>query len=50
MARDSEALYRAIAKPDNVEVIVARNVRFWHLADIDVDDAHVRSWRVSGHR
>ena len=41
MARDSEALYRAIAKPDNVEVIVARNVRFWHNADMPLAPTNV---------
>ena len=37
LARDGEVLYRAIAKPDT------KNVRLWHLADIDADVEHVRS-------
>jgi hypothetical protein len=24
-------------------------VRYWHLADIDADAEHVRSWGLSGH-
>ena len=25
------------------------NVRLWHLADIDAEAEHVRSWGLSGH-
>ena len=28
---------------------VRLDVRLWHLADIDVDAEHVRSWGLSGH-
>ena len=40
MARDTAGI--GATKAPRVKVVA--NVRYWHIADIDADDEHVRFW------
>jgi hypothetical protein len=39
IGRDLSGIFSAVLSLQN-----ATNVRFWHIADIDADDEHVRFW------